>query len=38
MANLLSSYASAAMQALSAIEFSIGVSFPGGVSVSLTWS
>lgn len=38
MANLLSSYARAAMQALSAIEFSVGVSFPGGVSVSLTWS
>jgi hypothetical protein len=35
---LLSSYLRGAMHALQAVSFSIGVSFPGGVSVGLTWS
>jgi hypothetical protein len=37
LARLLSTYLRGAMQSLAAVSFSIGVSFPGGVSVSLGW-
>jgi hypothetical protein len=37
LAGLLRGYLARAQQALSALSYSIGVSFPGGVSVSLSW-